>query len=51
MTGISVGGEYTAIFAAIDEIIPKKLRGRVAIIIDGGWHIGSFLAIIINIFI
>ena len=35
--GVGVGGEYTAIFAAIDELIPKHLRGRVDIIIDGTW--------------
>ena len=35
--GIGVGGEYTAIFAAIDELIPAKIRGRVDIIIDGTW--------------
>lgn len=35
--GIAVGGEYTAIFAAIDELIPIKDRGKVDIIIDGTW--------------
>jgi hypothetical protein len=35
--GIGVGGEYTAIFAAIDEFIPPKVRGRVDVILDGTW--------------
>lgn len=37
LSGISVGGEYTAIFAAIDEFIPSNFRGRADIIIDGSW--------------
>ena len=39
-TGIGVGGEYTAIFAAIDELIPPRVRGRVDIFIDGTWFFG-----------
>lgn len=35
--GIGVGGEYTAIFAAVDEMIPPYVRGRVDIIVDGTW--------------
>ena len=37
---MGVGGEYTAIFAAIDELVPPKYRGRIDIIIDGTWHFG-----------
>ncbi len=48
-TGIGVGGEYTAIFAAIDELVPPHLRGRVDIILDGSWHFGSFCASIISL--
>ena len=36
-TGIGVGGEYTAIFTAVDELIPSYVRGRVDIILDGTW--------------
>jgi MFS family permease len=35
--GLAVGGEYTAIFAAVDELIPAYVRGRVDIILDGAW--------------
>ena len=49
LTGIGVGGEYTAIFAAIDELVPPHLRGRVDIILDGSWHFGSFCASIISL--
>lgn len=50
LTGVGVGGEYTAIFAAIDEMVPSHLRGRVDIIIDGTWHLGSLLAYIVTLF-
>jgi len=48
LTGIAVGGEYTAIFAAIDEMIPKTNRGSVSIIIDGSWHLGSLMAAVLS---
>lgn len=51
LTGIGVGGEYTAIFAAIDEFIPPQHRGYTDVVIDGTWHMGSFLASIISILI
>jgi MFS family permease len=50
-TGIAVGGEYSSIFAAIDELIPPTIRGRADLIIDGTWHFGSFLASIISFFV
>jgi len=46
-----VGGEYTAVFACVDELIPCKYRGRVDIIIDGTWHLGTFLASLIGLMI
>jgi MFS family permease len=45
-TGISVGGEYSSIFAAIDELLPAYVRGRADLIIDGTWHLGSLIAAI-----
>jgi len=43
LTGVAVGGEYTAIFAAIDEMIPKINRGSVSIVVDGSWHLGIYI--------
>ncbi len=43
-TGVSVGGEYSSIFAAIDELIPPSIRGRADLIIDGTWHLGSTIS-------
>ena len=49
--GIGVGGEYTAIFAAIDELIPPHVRGRVDIILDGTWHLGTIISSLATIII
>jgi MFS family permease len=48
LTGLSVGGEFTAIFTAVDEFLPPKYRGRVNIGIDGTWHLGGALASILT---
>lgn len=48
VAGLSIGGEYTAIFAAIDEFVPALYRGRVDIIIDGSWHLGGVAASLLS---
>ncbi len=40
-TGSGIGGEYAAINSAIDELIPARLRGRVDLIINGTYWLGS----------
>ena len=40
-TGAGIGGEYAAINSAIDELIPKKYRGRVDVSINGSFWIGA----------
>eukprot|EP00742_Colponemidia_sp_Colp-10_P011562 GILJ01012860.1.p1 GENE.GILJ01012860.1~~GILJ01012860.1.p1 ORF type:complete len:565 (+),score=63.27 GILJ01012860.1:78-1772(+) len=50
MTGLGVGGEYTAIFAAIDEMIPAPVRGFVDLMIDGSWWIGSCAAAVLSLY-
>ena len=44
LAGLSVGGEFTAIFTAVDYFLPPKYRGRVNIGIDGTWHLGGTTA-------
>lgn len=51
MTGVSVGGEYTAIFAAIDEMVPCAYRGRTDLIIDGSWHLGTMMASLLSLLV
>jgi MFS family permease len=40
-TGAGIGGEYAAINSAIDELIPARVRGRVDLIINGTYWLGS----------
>ncbi len=41
ITGLGIGGEYSAINSAIDELIPARLRGRVDLAINGTFWIGA----------
>lgn len=41
LTGAGIGGEYSAINSAIDELIPARLRGRVDLIINGSYWLGA----------
>ena len=57
ITGMGIGGEYSAINSAIDELIPKNHRGRVDVSINGSYWLGgiggSLLAVLMlntNIF-
>src|SRR3954465_1278288 len=41
LTGMGIGGEYSAINSAIDELIPARVRGWVDIAINGSWWVGT----------
>jgi MFS family permease len=41
VTGAGIGGEYSAINSAIDELIPARLRGRVDLVINGTYWAGA----------
>ncbi|MFC9433687.1 MFS transporter [Nocardia sp. NPDC057030] len=43
IAGMGIGGEYTAINSAIDEIIPARYRGRVDIAVNGTYWGGAAL--------
>jgi MFS family permease len=43
LTGAGIGGEYTAINSAIQELIPARLRGRTDLIINGSFWGGAAL--------
>src|SRR5262249_19029942 len=51
ITGTGIGGEYSAINSAIDELIPAKHRGRVDISVNGSYWLGgiggSLLAVVL----
>src|SRR5579864_4136481 len=42
-TGAGIGGEYTAINSAIQELIPARLRGRTDLAINGSFWLGAAL--------
>ncbi|HEX4355662.1 MAG TPA: MFS transporter, partial [Polyangiales bacterium] len=46
VTGTAIGGEYSAINSAIDELIPARLRGSVDLAINGSYWLGTALGAI-----
>jgi MFS family permease len=50
LTGFGIGGEYSAINSAIDELIPARQRGRVDIAINGSYWGGAALGGLVAIF-
>ena len=43
LTGAGIGGEYTAINSAIQELIPARYRGRTDLAINGSFWLGALL--------
>jgi MFS family permease len=41
LTGAGIGGEYSAINAAIDELLPARVRGRADLAINGTYWLGT----------
>src|SRR5206468_2930349 len=41
VTGLGIGGEYSAINSAIDELIPARARGWVDLAINGSYWLGA----------
>ena len=41
LTGFGIGGEYAAINSAIDELIPRRHRGMIDIVINGTYWAGA----------
>ena len=44
MTGFGIGGEYSAINSAIDELIPARVRGTVDLAVNGSYWLGAGIA-------
>ncbi len=49
LTGAGIGGEYTAITSAIDELIPARVRGAANLIIGSTFWIGVILGSLVAI--
>ncbi|MBV8062156.1 MAG: MFS transporter, partial [Nevskia sp.] len=43
LTGAGIGGEYSAINSAIQELTPARYRGRVDLVINGSFWLGAAL--------
>jgi MFS family permease len=49
ITGAGIGGEYTAITSAIDELIPARVRGATNLIIGSTFWIGVILGSLVAV--
>jgi MFS family permease len=49
LTGAGIGGEYTAINSAIQELIPARYRGRTDLVVNGSFWIGAALGALVAI--
>ncbi len=49
VTGMGIGGEYSAINSAIDELIPAAHRGRVDILINGTYWAGAAAGALLSV--
>lgn len=50
LTAVGVGAEYSAINAAIGELIPARYRGRAAASVMNFWPLGAILAGIVTLY-
>jgi MFS family permease len=41
ITGAGIGGEYSAINSAVDELIPARVRGQIDLIVNGSYWLGA----------
>ncbi|HZY56857.1 MAG TPA: MFS transporter, partial [Rubrobacteraceae bacterium] len=49
LTGMGIGGEYSAIYSAIDELIPARVRGQLALFVSGTYWAGAIVASLLSI--
>ncbi len=51
LAGAGIGGEYSAINSAIDELVPARLRGRIDLAINGSYWIGVGAGALLTLFL
>ena len=49
LAGMGIGGEYSAIYSAIDEMIPARVRGQLALFVSGTYWAGAIVASLLTI--
>src|SRR5476649_496414 len=50
-TGAGIGGEYSAINSAIQELIPARVRGRTDLFINGSFWIGAAAGALVSVWL
>ena len=51
LAGTGIGGEYSAIYSAVDELIPARVRGQVALAISGSYWIGAMMGSVVALIV
>jgi MFS family permease len=51
VAGMGIGGEYSAVNSAIDELIPGRFRGRVDLAINGTYWLGAGIGAFASLFL
>ena len=51
VTGAGIGGEYSAINSAIQELIPARVRGRTDLAINGSFWIGAAAGALVSVWL
>ncbi len=51
VAGMGIGGEYSAINSAIDELIPARYRGRIDVAVNGTYWFGAILGTLGTLFL
>jgi len=49
LTGLGVGGEYSAVSSAISEFMPARMRGRTNALVMNFWSLGGIVAGLVSI--
>src|SRR5271170_4189676 len=49
VAGMGIGGEYSAINSAVDEMIPARYRGRVDLAVNGTYWAGAFIGAVVTL--
>lgn len=50
-TGTGIGGEYSAVNSAVDELIPARVRGWADLAINGSYWMGTIVGSLLTVFL
>jgi MFS family permease len=51
LTGAGIGGEYSAVNSAIDELLPARVRGRADLAINSTYWFGTAVGAVMSLFV